>query len=542
MAAMTAVPSLPSARFVVSGPRRALAVMAAFAVAVSTWLTVGALQAPTASARDTSRYIAAVAPMAQQGRRDHGVPASVSIAQSILESGWGTSSLAVYGQAYFGIKCNTSNAGSPYQSGCMNKNSLEYYDPANPVSEVSAFRIYKEAGDSFKDHGHFLRNNRRYAAAFSTNNPDDFIRAVHRAGYATDPNYANLIIGLMQRYDLYRYDRESASTTPVRVDGAIGDKYAQVGGASSALGVPIGEEIDGPLPGSRMTMFAAGAIVFTHRWGAHPISADLWRLYRSSESLRATIGHVKGDRYKVAGGWAQEFEHGRLYHTDRGTFAVFGAIYNRYAAVRADAGSLGVPTSNERCNLPGGGCQQTFTGGTITWSLPTGARATWGRISSRWDGMGREKSTLGKPVSDEICGLTQGGCYQNFSGGGITWTLATDAHPTYGEIRGRWAAMDYERSNLGYPTSGEFCGLRNGGCFQFFQGGTIYWSGPSGAWPAYGRIYDHWASTGWETGVFGYPTSAESCQNLTDRRVCTQTFQGGTITWDSQTDIRTSRG
>ena len=61
--------------------------------------------------------------------------------------------------------------------------------------------------DSFRDHGHFLRHNSRYAAAFRySGDADEFLRQIWRAGYATDPKYVDKVIGLMRQYDLYRYD------------------------------------------------------------------------------------------------------------------------------------------------------------------------------------------------------------------------------------------------------------------------------------------------------------------------------------------------
>jgi flagellum-specific peptidoglycan hydrolase FlgJ len=70
-----------------------------------------------------------------------------------------------------------------------------------------AFRAYNNIYESVEDHGRFLRENARYAAAFNhTNNPDEFARAIHRAGYATDPAYSTKLINIMKKYDLYRFD------------------------------------------------------------------------------------------------------------------------------------------------------------------------------------------------------------------------------------------------------------------------------------------------------------------------------------------------
>ncbi|MCA1648519.1 MAG: glucosaminidase domain-containing protein, partial [Chloroflexi bacterium] len=70
-----------------------------------------------------------------------------------------------------------------------------------------AFRAYKTIAESFVDHGLFFVQNARYNAAMAAkSDPRQFAREVNRAGYATDPAYASKLIGLMDRYDLYRYD------------------------------------------------------------------------------------------------------------------------------------------------------------------------------------------------------------------------------------------------------------------------------------------------------------------------------------------------
>jgi len=73
--------------------------------------------------------------------------------------------------------------------------------------QSQAFRAYKTIAESFVDHGSFFVENGRYAAAMVVkSDPRQFARAINRAGYATDPAYASKLIGLMDRYDLYRYD------------------------------------------------------------------------------------------------------------------------------------------------------------------------------------------------------------------------------------------------------------------------------------------------------------------------------------------------
>ncbi len=162
----------------------------------------------SAEAADTAAYIGFAAPLAQQEYTRYGVPASVAIAQSILESGWGGSGLTTEANNYFGIKCPASgspaNSGSPYVTGCVAKDSYEY---PGPVLIRSYFRSYASAQNSFLDHGLLLSSRSWYAPAFAyTTDPDQFIREVAKGGYATDPGYADLVIRIMRQYNLYRFD------------------------------------------------------------------------------------------------------------------------------------------------------------------------------------------------------------------------------------------------------------------------------------------------------------------------------------------------
>ena len=141
---------------------RAVVAIVALVAGISLWSPL-----PRANAVDTAAYIALVAPMAQRATDLYGVPASVSIAQSILESGWGQSTLATQANAYFGIKCNTST--TPYATGCYSIVTSEY-DPATGTyyQVVANFRKYASVSDSFLDHGYFLSHSSRYAAAFAS--------------------------------------------------------------------------------------------------------------------------------------------------------------------------------------------------------------------------------------------------------------------------------------------------------------------------------------------------------------------------------------
>ncbi|WP_392507305.1 hypothetical protein ACF3NT_09515 [Naumannella halotolerans] len=116
-----------------------------------------------------------------------------------------------------------------------------------------------------------------------------------------------------------------------------------------------------------------------------------------------------------------------------------------------------------------------------TASAPTAARkaeaesAAEKAIRERHARLGGDKGRLGARVGSTICGLRDGGCYQRFRSGSIYWTKKTGADPIWGSIQSRWRELKSEHGRLGYPTDSEKCGLRDGGCYQRFRGGSIYW-------------------------------------------------------------------
>ncbi len=153
-----------------------------------------------------AQFIAASVPGAQRGWREYGVPPSVTIAQAILESGWGRSGLASVDRNYFGIKCQNGAHGK-LADGCHVYRTNECTKAGSCFATSASFRTYPTQAHSFRDHGSFLRVNSRYAGAFAhTTDANKFIWAVWKAGYATDPKYYTKVTGIMAAHDLYQYD------------------------------------------------------------------------------------------------------------------------------------------------------------------------------------------------------------------------------------------------------------------------------------------------------------------------------------------------
>jgi flagellum-specific peptidoglycan hydrolase FlgJ len=148
------------------------------------------------------RFIASIGEAAVASQDRTGVPASVTIAQAILETYWGSSRLAREANNYFGIKAQTRQG----SAGTVWFDVWEVIGGRNVVRS-EPFRAYNSIAESFVDHGRFFVENGRYAGAMAArDDAKQFAREVNRAGYATDPAYASKLIALMDRYNLYRFD------------------------------------------------------------------------------------------------------------------------------------------------------------------------------------------------------------------------------------------------------------------------------------------------------------------------------------------------
>ena len=318
-----------------------------------------------------------------------------------------------------------------------------------------------------------------------------------------------------------------------QVRGRIYDKWGSLGWENGRLGYPTGDEQCGLAGGGCYQQFQGGRIYWSLPTDAHPVWGEVGKEYQAVGAEQSTLKYPTGDEICGLrdGGCRQEFTGGSIgWSAKTGAHAVWGRIAERWNNLGAQNGMLGWPTSGEMCGLSEGGCWQRFSEGRMYYTPQLGANPIKGAIGQKWDATGFENGTLGYPTGQEYCGLAGNGCLQRFQRGSIYWSPATGAYWIRGAIRDSWGANGWEAGRLGYPTSDEQCWIA-GGCFQTFTGGSIYWSGPSGAWPVWGAIREYWGANGWEAGRFGYPTSGESCTNSgTPQAVCRQSFQKGTIT------------
>lgn len=150
------------------------------------------VKVPAQSSSDIQTYISRYRDVALRHEREYGIPASITLAQGILESGSGRSALARYANNHFGIKAYGGWTGPIYEA---------WDDEARK----SRFRSYGSAADSYRDHALFLKNNSRYHSLFKVSVYDyrGWAIGLQRAGYATAGNYAKALIGFIDAYRLY---------------------------------------------------------------------------------------------------------------------------------------------------------------------------------------------------------------------------------------------------------------------------------------------------------------------------------------------------
>ena len=162
-------------------------------------MTAAAVHADGPDKSPQVRYVESFATLAVEEMYRSGVPASITLAQGLLESRYGLSDLAVKGNNHFGIKCHNTWDGKKM-----------YHDDDR---KGECFRVYGSPEESFRDHSDFLRYRDRYKFLFDLE-PTDYKGWAHglkKAGYATDPAYPQKLIKLIEDYSLHEYDKKPAS-------------------------------------------------------------------------------------------------------------------------------------------------------------------------------------------------------------------------------------------------------------------------------------------------------------------------------------------
>lgn len=215
----------------------------------------------------------------------------------------------------------------------------------------------------------------------------------------------------------------------------IDDKYAQLGGANSFMGPPMGPEYTSPA---------------------------------SSITLRR-----------------RDYQNGSIYYWDQsqdGAHEVHGAIAQKFTSANAELGSLGFPVSDQKILPDGIGSASYFANGAI-YSQPNGGIfEVYGTIGARYQSIGGPLSVLGYPKSDEADTSDHTGRWNQFKHGVIYWRHDIGAHEVHGAILQKWNSLAAQAGSLGYPLTNEIpVATPSDGRQNKFEHGTILWTPAGGA-------------------------------------------------------------
>ena len=185
-----------------------------------------ASSAPGTYTDKVARYIELYAPIAQDEMKLYKIPASITLAQGILESGAGEGDLTRRANNHFGIKCHGWTGGTVYHDDDLSQ---------------ECFRKYNDPKYSYRDHSLFLTERKRYAALFDLDITDykGWAQGLRAAGYATDRKYPEKLISLIERYQLYLYDGD----TPAREVVAYSASSASTNYGARAYTVQKGDTL-----------------------------------------------------------------------------------------------------------------------------------------------------------------------------------------------------------------------------------------------------------------------------------------------------------
>ncbi len=223
----------------------------------------------------TEEYIQIYKDIAIKKMKTYRIPASITLAQGILESGSGNSRLATKANNHFGIKCHKGWTGK----------SIRVDDDA----KNECFRKYKKAEDSYNDHSEFLTQRGRYSFLFEYQTTDykSWAEGLKKAGYATNPKYPELLIRIIEKYKLYQYDQKVGGKQIKKDSGsssyvAVSPNYKQVG--ESPKGRPIYTN-----NGKKLLLIKEGD---TFNKLAKEFNIYTWQFYKYNEVNKQHILHI----------------------------------------------------------------------------------------------------------------------------------------------------------------------------------------------------------------------------------------------------------
>jgi uncharacterized protein with LGFP repeats len=304
----------------------------------------------------------------------------------------------------------------------------------------------------------------------------------------------------------------SAATGARWLTGGVYVAWAASGWETSPIGLPTTDTAATPDGRATFAHFQRGSVYATAGLGTSVLTSDVAAAWGRTGWERGPLGHPIAPPPGTAaaqqdGVTVHRFEGGTVYAgAATGAHAVPTAVG---AAVAAAGGTevLGYPTTDVAPTPDGRGSYQHFQRGSVYSTAATGARVLRGAVLDLWARTGFETGVLGYPTASATATPDGQGLYAHFEGGSVYWTRPTGAHLLRGAVLTAWAAQGWERGALRYPTTDTTTTPDGRGAYAYFQGGAVYSSTVGGTRTLRGAVLDAWARTGWEQGRLGWPTS-----------------------------------
>ncbi|RZQ64351.1 PQQ-dependent sugar dehydrogenase [Amycolatopsis suaedae] len=323
---------------------------------------------------------------------------------------------------------------------------------------------------------------------------------------------------------------------------AIDKRYNAEPALRQLLGTATGPEVvDG---GGRHKPYQNGRLYWSPNGGVRVVHGEILARYLEQGGA-ARFGPPVTDQLATPDGVGR-YNHFAMgasvyWSPSTGANAIAGPIRAKWASMGWERSYLAYPSTSELSTPDGRGKYNNFSGanGAIYWTETTGAQSINGEVRALWSSLGSERSVLGYPVTSELSVSDNWGKYFNFeNNGSIYWTPSTGARWLCCQNREKWFQLGGATGRLGYPTTNEAPTPDGIGRYSHFtKGGSVYWFTTTGSHEVYGEIRRRWAALGWERSYLGYPTSDEFSIPGGRR----SNFQNGYITWMASNGAVTDR-
>lgn len=312
---------------------------------------------------------------------------------------------------------------------------------------------------------------------------------------------------------------------------AIEKRYVKLHGHASRLGASVGRRHE--IGHGLLQNYQHGLLAWSRHTPAAMLLTGMAEAYHRLGGPGGRLGFPLHDQREARSGHGRiaRFTHGALFvHGEDTAHAFHGPLFSRWTDLADTAMPLGQPTSNARATADGSGQIAEFRHGVLMWSSSTGAHTVWGLAARRYDKLRRHHSYLGYPVADTQPTDDGRGFISRFRGGAIVATPDGAARDMNATLLAYWTERGSVTGPLGYPTS-EAQPLGAGNAAQtWFEGGVVFTGGASGCHAVMPPILATYESVGGASGRLGMPTGD---LEPTGKTTSTQSFQGGTITYDA---------